>query len=378
MKVLYVITKSVWGGAQKYVYDLATSLPRGEFEPVVAFGGAGPLAEKLAVAGVRTVSIPSLQRDVNPLGDAKSLFALYSVIRKERPDVVHVNSSKTGGLGAVAAQLAGVPRVVFTCHGWPFNEERGLLSLWAIRFFSWLTVMFSDATIAVSERDTLDGQRLPGAKDRVTLVHNGVREPRFKPKEEARAFVVAAARAKGVEILPEDYLVGAIGELHKNKGYEYLLEAVAKPGSLTKLAIMGEGEERDRLERQASGGLKHKVAFLGFVEDAPTYLKAFDAFVLSSIKEGLPYVVIEAGYASLPIVATNVGGVKEIVDDMSSGILVQTRKPDEIAQGIEALKGDREKAALFGANLHAKVQAEFSLEKMVERTVSVYRGAHIN
>jgi glycosyltransferase involved in cell wall biosynthesis len=141
-----------------------------------------------------------------------------------------------------------------------------------------------------------------------------------------------------------------------------------------KLAIIGEGEEREHLKN-----LIHKfrveknVCLIGFIPDAPTYLKAFDAFALTSIKEGLPYVVIEAGFAGLPTVATNVGGVKEIIDDMKSGILVQTRKPTDIAQGLSMVLTEKEKALSFGKNLEEKACSEFSLPHMVEKTLAVYR-----
>lgn len=374
-KILYVITKSNWGGAQKYVHDLAVSLPKDRFEPVVVFGGAGALEAKLKEAGVRTISLVSLQRDISVMGDIRSFFGLLSVFRRERPDIVHVNSSKVGGLGALAGRIVGTKRIVFTCHGWPWNEERSLPSLWTIRFLSWLTVMLSHVTIAVSERDLRDGRRLPWAENRIRLVHNGVREPEFIEKSAARGVLAGLARERGVEISNADFLVGAIGELHKNKGYEYLLQAVSKLPAHIKLAIIGEGEERARLERSIrEGGLEKRAALLGFVENAPTYLRAFDAFALTSIKEGLPYVVIEAGYASLPVVATNVGGVKEIVEDMKSGILIQTRKPEDIAQAVELLRDDREKALAFGGRLHENILARFSLSRMVDSTIAVYEA----
>ncbi|MDE2116865.1 MAG: glycosyltransferase, partial [Patescibacteria group bacterium] len=345
------------------------------YEVVVAFGGAGPLADRLARAGVRTTSITSLERDVSIGGDLKSLFALLSVIKKERPDIIHVNSSKIGGIGAFAARIMGVKRIVFTCHGWPFNEERGFFSTRLIRFLSWLTVIFSHATIAVSERDLFDGQKMVGVRSKLRLVHNGVREPALKTRADAAAFIRSLAAKKGVIIDERDFIVGAIGELHKNKGYEYLLAALAELKSDTKLVVFGEGEEHEGLEAMAAAlGINNRVAFAGFVPEAAAYLAGFDVIVLSSIKEGLPYVVIEAGFAGLPVVATNVGGVKEIVEDMRSGILVQTRKPDDIAQALDMLKQEPEKAASFGRALRESTIAEFSLPRMVEGTIVVYEG----
>ncbi len=385
-KIIHVITKSNWGGAQKYVYDLATNMPQQKYESVVIFGGTGPLTEKLATAGVRTISIPKLGRDISIFGDMASFFKLFSLFKAEKPDIVHVNSSKVGGLGALAARIAKVPRIVFTCHGWPFNENRNFLSLSVIKFLSWLTVMLAHATITVSMRDFHDGKSMLWGGNKIVLVHNGISAPDFKEKADSRAFITDLAKKKGVDVGigknddngGNDFLIGALGELHKNKAYECALEAIAilkQKDIPVKFVVLGEGEERKSLESLAAKlKLEKDVALVGFIKDAPQYLKAFDALVLSSIKEGLPYVLIEAGFAALPVVATNVGGVREIIDDMKSGIIVQTKKPADIASALELIHRDRKKALSFGANLKEKVEREFSLEKMIEGTMGVYEG----
>jgi glycosyltransferase involved in cell wall biosynthesis len=376
-KILLVITKSNLGGAQKYVLDLASALPKDRFDVAVAAGGSGPLLGELGMAGIRTIPISALKRDIALLGDIRSLYALIQIMRDEKPDIVHVNSSKAGGFGAFAGRVAGIPRIIFTCHGWAFNEDRSALSRLVIKFFSWLTVMFAHTTIAVSARDLADGQRMPFAKSKVVLAHNGIRPPQLKDRDVARATLFAVAKLSGIEMPKNSLLFGAIGELHKNKGYEFMLRAFALARKSRnfpyRLLVMGEGEERPKLKKLMKElDLETDVALLGYVKDAPTYLKAFDAFALTSVKEGLPYVLIEAGYAALPVVATNVGGVKEIIEDMRSGILVQARKPEDIAEGLLMLAKEPEKVRAFGQNLKAKVEREFSIEKMVEKTIAVY------
>ena len=118
-KILFLITKANWGGAQRYVFDLATAL-RNEFDISVAFGQEGLLAKKLREAQITTFPIRALQRDVSISSDVKSFLELMRLFRVEKPDVVHLNSSKAAGVGALAARLAGVPRIIFTAHGWPF------------------------------------------------------------------------------------------------------------------------------------------------------------------------------------------------------------------------------------------------------------------
>ena len=113
-KVTYVITKSNWGGAQRYVFDLATNLPKEQFEVAVALGGDGLLAKKLQERNTSIYRSISLGRDISIGKDIRSFFELYRLFKKERPDVVHLNSSKAGGIGALAARVAGIKKIIFT------------------------------------------------------------------------------------------------------------------------------------------------------------------------------------------------------------------------------------------------------------------------
>src|SRR3989344_6929292 len=134
-KVMYLITKATWGGAQRYVYDLSTNIPKSEFEPIVAYGTRGKLADELEPAGIATRQLPSLGRDVAIVSDIKSFFEMLRIIRELKPDVVHLNSSKAAALGALAARIARAPNIIFTVHGWPFGEKRNPFTkilLWKI------------------------------------------------------------------------------------------------------------------------------------------------------------------------------------------------------------------------------------------------------
>ena len=163
-KILYVITKANWGGAQHYVYDLAIAARAAGHEVVVVVGGTGFLTEKLAEAGIRTIPL-TLRQSRTFIGDLltfNSLFSFIRIFRRERPDVVHVNSAKVSGLGALAARITRVPRIIFTAHGWEFNAPRNALSKVGIRFFSWLTILLAHRTIAVSDAARRDVAWWPG------------------------------------------------------------------------------------------------------------------------------------------------------------------------------------------------------------------------
>lgn len=371
-KLLFVITKSNWGGAQRYVYDLATSLPKDAFEIAVAFGGTGQkggstgrLKTLLDAAGIRTLYLSNLGRDIDAGGDLASFREIMKVFRKEKPDIVHLNSSKAGGLGALAARMAGVKQIVFTVHGWAYNEPVSPLS----KFFRWsislITLLLSHKVIAVSEFDSIHSPfGLP-----VTTIHIGIAMPTFLPREESRAQIVQA-----VGIPHDTFVMGTIAELHKNKGLDILVEAFA----LTKnghLVVIGEGEERERLERLIRlKNLKDRVHLVGFIENAAVLLKGFDIFLLPSRKEGLPYTILEAGAAELPVIASIVGGIPEIIDDQLSGILVPAYDPDSLAEALNELMESPATRARYGARLKEKVERYFPLRGMIKKTMEVYEA----
>ena len=375
-KVLFVITKSNFGGAQRYVYDLATSLPRENFDVVVAFGDGGELEEKLSAAGVRTIKIDSLQRDVHFLKDIKVYFELIRIFKKEKPDVVHLNSSKIGGVGAVAGRHCKIPKIIFTAHGWAFNEKRNVVSKTIITFIQWLTVMLCHKTIAVSQKTADQILRFPFIKhSKIKVIYNGTAEVGFVGREEARRALLGD---KVTEVPAGALWIGTISELHVNKGIDVALEAFAKVVSKYPQAIyvvVGGGEEKENLIKKITDlGLTNKVFLVGFITDAKKYLKAFDIFTLTSRTEALPYAILEAGLAELPVIASNVGGIPEIINLPDVGLLVPTgeKAPETIADTILKLASNLEYAKSIGQNLKNRVNSEFSQEKMHSETFSLY------
>lgn len=386
-KILFCVTKSNWGGAQRYVYDLATGIPRDKFEIAVVLGGAGKLKEKLESVGIRTISISVLQRDVGIAKDISSFFELIKIFKKEKPDIIHLNSSKMGGMGGLAGRIARVKKIIFTAHGWAYNEERSFLQKIAISIIHFITVVFSHLTIAVSEKAKEQFKSAGLMKKKIIVIHNGIGEIEFMEKEKARQEFVKLVEVKPPQtekmkeiIQSEPLWIGTISELHKNKGLRYAIEAVKKcletkfPSSLKVIfIIMGEGDERKNLEEIIKiNRLEEFVFLVGNVENASSYLKAFDIFTLTSITEALPYAILEAGKAVVPIIASNVGGISEIIDDMKSGILLHPKKTREISLAIEYLLNHQDKKEIFSANLKEKIDKEFSLNKMLSKTIDVY------
>jgi hypothetical protein len=175
-----------------------------------------------------------------------------------------------------------------------------------------------------------------------------------------------------------EYLKASIAELHDNKGLSYFVSAmrsVCRERPNTVAVVIGEGERKQALiDLIVKFGLEKNIILLGYIENASEYLKAFNIFVLPSVKEGLPYVLLEAGYASLPVVATSAGGIPEIVEDMKSGILVQPKKSKELAHAISFMIEHSVGRKAYGTTLRERVIALFSMEKMITKTENLYQA----
>jgi len=355
-KILYVVTKSNWGGAQRYVYDLASNLPVDSFEVAVLLGGDGPLIERLHAAGVRITTVQSFIRDVSLLRDIRTLQELIALFRTEAPDVVHLNSAKAVSIGALAARIARVPRIVATIHGSASRETwRPRWQRILIRAVERFSQVLAHETIVVSKQDHVRG---------TTLIHNGIGDNNFKSRDDAR-------RELG---LPHDAcVIGTIGELVKNKNHRMLIDACcALPEHAATLAIIGTGPMDTELQAKAAAHPSRNIHFLGYRNNAAQYLRAFDIFVLTSLKEGLPYVLLEAGSAGVPVVATRVGGIPEIIKDGASGLLVPSEDASALSKALQTLIEDSAARPRYAAALQEKIKQEFTLAAMLAATIARY------
>jgi len=374
-KILYVITKSNWGGAQAYAYTLASHFNT-QATVAVALGGTGEkdastglLAERLTAAGVRIIFLKSFARDISILREFMTFFELLRTIKSEKPDVLHLNSSKAGGLGALAGRVARVPKIVFTSHGLAYDEDRLLPARVLIWLATWVTVMLTHTTIVISQDTYERARRLPFCKNKVKLIYNGIAPTTLLDGSLARAKLLQDAAQKDAA------WIGTIAELTRNKALTYLVRAASilkKRGYSFELCIIGIGEEQVKLETLIKDeDIADRVHLLGFVANAITYLKAFDIFTLVSVKEGLPYVLLEAAQAKCAVVGSLIPGNTDIIDD-TTGMLVEPKNAEAIADAIEILLTDTIKRTALGEELYKKVLDKFSLELMIKKIGAVY------
>jgi glycosyltransferase involved in cell wall biosynthesis len=376
-KILYLITKSNWGGAQKYVYDLATSLPKDKYDVSVALGGKDRLKTELERHDIRTIAVKTLTRDMSIIGEAISFFRLLALFFKEKPDILHVNSSKAGGLGALAGRIARIPKIIFTAHGWAFNETRPWWQKKIIMFLSWLTVVLSHTTLAVARAVREDISHFPLVQSKIKVVSLGIAPIKFRTKADARTFLCALSpRLNHATEKKAHTWIGTVAELHPIKGLEYALSAInslKKGGHSFVYIIMGEGESQADLEKQIKHlDLEDTVFLVGHVPDAAQYLKALDIFLFPSLSEAGAYAAIEAGYASMPTIASKVGGIPEIIENGKSGTLVPRASPSEIHTALQNYLDHPQKARAHGESLNKYATHAFSLSVMTAATEAWY------
>jgi len=382
-KILFVITKSTWGGAGRYVYDLATRIPPADFDVAVAAAEGGLLLERLRLAGTRAIPLRWLQRNINPLKDAFTLVSLVALFLRERPAIVHLNSSKTGGLGGAAATIARLltlsnyPRIVFTVHGWAFREPRPFWQRCLIAAGEWLASLSHDRVILISTEDhRAAGRFIPARK--LALIFNGIDPPPPLPRGDARTLL---GERIGEAVALDTILIGSVAELTQNKGIGVLIEAAAilakiNPAKPWRIVVVGEGEERTRLEAAiARAGLNDSIFLVGFLPDASRIASAFDIFVLPSLKEGLPYAVMEAMAAGVPVVASRVGGILDLIRDQKSGILVPAGDPEALADAIANLIAHPGTRRMLADTARQRIRSEFTIAEMMRQTIGLYTNA---
>lgn len=382
-KILYLVTQAEWGGAQKYVYDLAGNLDKNKYIVEVAVGEQKKQAtaywiKKLEDKGIKVWRLRHVVRELNIWHDFMSIFELYVLFLKSKPDIIHLNSSKVGSTGAVMGWLykkfcRSSLKIIYTVHGFVFTEP---LSYWRRKFYLWsekVSAKLKDRLICVSERDKIIGlnSHIAYHKKFITI-HNGINlnKLEFLEKNQAREKISSKNPIPQVR-----YWVGIIANLYSTKGLEYAVRAAniltEKYSSLI-FIVIGEGSQRKYLEKEIEKlNLQNKFFLIGDIPKAFQYLKAFDLFCLPSVKEGFPYTLVEALAAGLPVVTTQAGGIVEIVEPEVNGLVVEPKKPRELAKAIETLIDKPELCSLFSHNNLEKAKI-FSLERMINATEKVY------
>ncbi len=371
-KILYVLTQLELGGAQKHLLTLIQGLGRGEFSPYLFTGLRGelfPEANELMGAHLRRSFF--LVRHLNPFADLCALVELAVFIRKHRFALVHTHSSKAGIIGRWAARLAGVSTVVHTVHGWSFNEYQPFLLRGLYISLERLAARLCRVLIVVSEHDRQKGLRARiGVPAQYRLIRYGI---------ESAAFELDAGRQVREElgIPPQSLVVGMVSCLKPQKSpldFVRMARVVRAARRDVSFVLVGDGRLRNALVRLIRNEkLQGAVVLTGWRRDIPRLLSALDVVVLTSLWEGFPIAVLEAMASGKPVVATDTGGIGELVEEGKTGFLTVARAPGQMAQKVLVLLRSEETRRDIGVRARAAVAAGYRLETMVATTLALYR-----
>lgn len=372
MRILHLITRLDRGGSTtSTLLTVAGLSPR--FRSHLAYGRSRevPVLARELQRTVEMTEIAELVREIAPLKDLVALRKLYRLIRRGKFDLVHTHSSKAGFLGRVAARLAGVPAIVHTPHGHVFWGYFGaartrlyvLLERWA--------ATFTDRIIGLTEQEAREHLEFKiGTPGHFVSIGSGVELERF------RAPSLGSDVRATLGLPPEAFLVGSVGRLEPVKGHRYLLEAFRDLASGFPdlfLALVGEGELSSALRAFARrSGFSDRIRFLGWREDIPALVRAFDLFALPSLNEGMGRALVEAMAAGLPIVASRAGGIPEVLGGGAAGLLVEAGDARALARGIEELLVNPALRLRLGAAARERAR-RYSVEVMLQKTEALYR-----
>ena len=333
---------------------------------VVGVCADGELLASVRAEGFRIETI-GFARRVSPFAHVKAFVALVRLLRRERPDLVHAHMPISGFLARLAARVAGVPRVAYTCHGFLFNQQGSWLRRIGGLVMEWLGARCTDVFLTVSTSEASDAARL-WISQHAQSVGNGRDPAVFRPDPVARARIRAALGTPADRVV-----VVAVSRLVAFKGYRELAAAMREVDA--ELYVVGERLASDRGEDVGAmlrdAGLGARLAMLGYREDVAAVLAAADVFVLPSYFEGLPMSVIEAMLCGLPVVASDIPGPREQVVHEETGLLVPPRAVAPLVAALHRLVGDPALRAAMGTAGRARAVALFDETQVVERTLDL-------
>lgn len=368
MRVLCIVTGAEFGGASRHVLALLSYLLGQGHQVGLVCAPEPRILRESAESGVKVYRNEHFVRPVRLQKDLRALIPVWRAIRDFRPDLVTAHSTKAGFAARLCCALLGVKRVTFTAHGWAFTEGKSRWKRYLLALAERAAAKVTSKIICVSEHDRNLALRFKvGQPEQLAVVHYGIDPVAFTGADGCKI-----RNLLGMDGRPT---VTMVGRLVPQKDPLTLLRACALVRKRFNALLVGDGILRSSAEEflSAQDGLRNRVRLLGEREDINEILAASHIFVLSSRWEGLPIGVIEAMFSGLPVVATNVGGMAELVEDGATGILVSPGDPAALAGALERLIGDEALRRKMGEAGRRKAFAEFTVGQMLRATEGVYQ-----
>lgn len=365
INILHIYQNSKIGGIQQQILSIVRMYDREKFNPMVCcFGPKMELGKEIEKAGIDFVALNRQRYNKFSVG---IILDLYRLMKERNIHVLRTHKYRANLYGRIAGKLAGVPVIIASEHNiYRDEKEKRLIR----RVTNKLLSMVTDKMVTVSDaikNDILRYDRVSPSK--IMALHNGVDTERFKPGVNFRDMRNQFALSK------DDVVIGFVGRLVNSKGLNYLIEAVAllKNSSNVKLLIVGDGSLMEELKQMAKDkGLEESVIFTGLRRDITDILSSIDIFVLSSIKEGFPNSLLEAMAMGKPIVATAVGGIPEVIDHGTNGLLVKPADVEGLQSALKLLIDDRLMAKNIGLAARDFIVKNYSITATVRKWETLY------
>jgi glycosyltransferase involved in cell wall biosynthesis len=368
IKVVQIITKLELGGAQKTTLSFLRQIDRKRYCPYLITSSRGYLKEEASsISQLNIFFLDTFLRDINVFKDLVSFFKIRRYLKQQGISIVHTHSSKAGIIGRWAARCAGIKLIFHTVHGWPFYiEARAVLKL-AYRILEKITALITTRLVVVSDKDLKEGLRAVNKnRDKYIKIPYGIEIKDFTVKMDS----------KGRD---EVVKVGFIACYKPQKAPLDFLKVVKRVAGAEKdieFISAGDGVLRPEVMREATRlGLEKRIQFLGWQPNIAAVLKKLDIVLLTSHWEGLPVVIIESLASGLPVVATEVGGVPELVIDGVNGFLAAKGDCEKLAKDLLLLAADKEKRLQFSRRSRKMFKEEFNIDYMKNRIEGLYQWA---
>jgi glycosyltransferase involved in cell wall biosynthesis len=370
-KILHIHTLPIISGSGIHTLITMQELKNNGYDVEFACAPGGALVEEVAKSNITFRPIRHFVEEIDIFSDVMALSELVLLMRRQRYDIVHTHNSKAGFIGRLAAKIAGVPIIVHTIHGFAFHEYERPPRRILFVFLERIAARFADRLITVSTPLKEWGLELKiGEEEKYVVIPDGIEMERFEVRIDFQK------QRQELGIAPNDLVVGMVAKLWEGKGHCTLIDAtpqIIQEVPNVKFIFVGDGYLRQDLEKLGlAKGMNDYIIFAGFRKDIPEITAIFDIAVLASFFEGLGRVLLEAMALGKPVVATNVGGIPEVVQDGLNGFLVPPGDSQALARAIIRLLKDEQLRRKMGDEARKMIDERFSAEKMVEEIQKVY------
>lgn len=374
IKTLHIHTLPIISGSGINTFLTMKGIQNDSISMSLACAPGGPLLELIRNEGMKVITFPDLVQPIAPVKDIAATINLYRYLKKNRYHIVHTHNSKAGFIGRLSAKLAGVPVIIHTVHGFAFHDQEPLWRRMLFRNLERMASTCCDRMIFIS-RPLIDWalKEKITSTEKIVKIYSGIELDRFKPVSDDEK--KQAKIRWGIN--PDDPVAGIVSKLWEGKGHKILIKAfkeLTKDLKKAKLFIVGEGYLEDELRSYAKElGISESIVFTGFRFNVSEVMACFDISVLPSFFEGMGRVLIEAMAMKIPVVASNVGGIPDIVKENKNGILVPPGNVSELSEAMKKLLTNPEMSISMGKYGHQKATETFGAESMSEKILNIYK-----